>query len=82
MFASGMRESRAREIKLHDISYATFKSLLEYIYTDSVDVSADIAIELHVAADLYVAATVVCGWLTSPLPTHLLSSDCLGLGTQ
>lgn len=47
-----MRESRAREIKLHDISYATFKSLLEYIYTDSVDVSADIAIELHVAADL------------------------------
>lgn len=53
MFASGMKESREAEIVLHDISYNTFTNLMQFIYTDTVDVSADGAIELYVAADLY-----------------------------
>lgn len=56
MFASGMKESRDAEIVLHDISYNTFVNLMQFIYTDTVDVSADGAIELFVAADLYTMA--------------------------
>lgn len=53
MFASGMKESRESEVTLPDISYPTFVNLMQFIYTDTVDVAPDEAIELYVAADLY-----------------------------
>lgn len=41
----------------HDLvascSYSTFVNLIHFLYTDTVDVGADGAIELFVAADLY-----------------------------
>lgn len=53
MFASGMKESRDAEIVMHDISYNTLLSLMQFIYTDTVEVTPEGAIELYVAADLY-----------------------------
>jgi RCC1 and BTB domain-containing protein len=53
MFRSGMRESTERTISLPNISKTTFLLLLEYIYTDSVKVDVDEAVDLYMAADLY-----------------------------
>ena len=41
-----MVESRAREIPLEDVRRPIFIALLEYLYTDEVDVALDIAMEL------------------------------------
>lgn len=54
MFRSGMRESMDRAvIPIPDISHPVFLLLLEYIYTDSVKIDLEHAIELYIAADLY-----------------------------
>lgn len=53
MFRSGMRESVERVIPIPAISRQAFLLLLEYIYTDSVKIEVDHAIELFIAADLY-----------------------------
>ncbi|KAJ0406517.1 hypothetical protein P43SY_001448 [Pythium insidiosum] len=53
MFSSGMRESRESEIPLTHLRVPVFLALLEYIYVDSVDVGAEMALELFAAADLY-----------------------------
>lgn len=54
MFRSGMRESMDRAvIPIPDICHAVFLLLLEYIYTDSVKIDLEHAIELYIAADLY-----------------------------
>ena len=46
-----MLESRAREIEITDVRRPIFISLLEYLYTDYLDVTVDIAMELFVTAD-------------------------------
>lgn len=53
MFSSGMRESRASEITLRHIRVPVFLALLEYMYADTVNVGAEMALELFAAADLY-----------------------------
>lgn len=53
MFSSGMRESVEREIRIPNISYAVFLMLMEYIYTDSVRISVEHAVDLYIVADLY-----------------------------
>ena len=54
MFRSGMRESADKAvIPIPNMSRAVFMLLLEYIYTDSVKIELDYAIELYIAADLY-----------------------------
>lgn len=53
MFTSGMRESREHEIVLEHTRLPVFIALLEYIYADTVAVSAEMAMELFAAADLY-----------------------------
>jgi RCC1 and BTB domain-containing protein len=54
MFRSGMRESMDRAvIPIPEISYPVFQLLMEYIYTDSVKIELEHAIELYIAADLY-----------------------------
>lgn len=53
MFRSGMRESVERTISIPNISKKVFLMLLEYIYTDSVKIQVDDAIDLYIAADLY-----------------------------
>jgi hypothetical protein len=53
MFRSGMRESVERVIPIPGISRHAFLLLLEYLYTDSVKIEVEHAIELYTAADLY-----------------------------
>ena len=54
MFRSGMRESAEKAvIPIPNMSRRVFMLLLEYIYTDSVKIEVDQAIDLFVAADLY-----------------------------
>lgn len=53
MFRSGMRESVERMVPIPDISRQVFLLLLEYIYTDSVKIEVENAIELYIASDLY-----------------------------
>eukprot|EP00339_Tiarina_fusa_P026374 CAMPEP_0117080634 /NCGR_PEP_ID=MMETSP0472-20121206/56880_1 /TAXON_ID=693140 ORGANISM="Tiarina fusus, Strain LIS" /NCGR_SAMPLE_ID=MMETSP0472 /ASSEMBLY_ACC=CAM_ASM_000603 /LENGTH=577 /DNA_ID=CAMNT_0004808331 /DNA_START=392 /DNA_END=2125 /DNA_ORIENTATION=+ len=53
MFRSGMRESVERMVPIPDISRQVFILLLEYIYTDSVKIDVENAIELYIASDIY-----------------------------
>jgi speckle-type POZ protein len=48
-----MRESNERSITIPNISRKVFLLLLEYIYTDTVKIDVEHAIELYIAADLY-----------------------------
>eukprot|EP00970_Alexandrium_tamarense_P018597 scaffold13354_cov181-Alexandrium_tamarense.AAC.10 len=59
MFRSGMRESEEGvEIPIPNISQAVFLLILEYLYTDSVKVELEHAVELYIAADLYQIASL------------------------
>jgi len=53
MFRSGMRESVEKTIAIPNVSKTVFLLLLEYIYTDSVKIDVEHAIDLYIAADLY-----------------------------
>lgn len=53
MFRSGMRESLEREIHIPDVTHTVFLLLMEYIYTDSVIIDLEHAVELFIFADLY-----------------------------
>lgn len=53
MFRSGFRESVEKMITIPNISKTVFLLLLEYIYTDSVKIDVEYAIDLYIAADLY-----------------------------
>mmetsp|Transcript_35801 Transcript_35801/g.55083 ORF Transcript_35801/g.55083 Transcript_35801/m.55083 type:complete len:595 (+) Transcript_35801:211-1995(+) len=53
MFRSGMRESTERNIRIPNTPKSIFLLLLEYIYTDTVHVEVEQAIELYICADLY-----------------------------
>jgi len=53
MFRSGMKESREPEITIRDTRAVVFLALMNFLYTDVVDVAPVVAIELFVLADLY-----------------------------
>lgn len=53
MFRSGMKEACERMVPIPDISRRVFLLLLEYIYTDTVKVDVEHAIELYIASDMY-----------------------------
>ena len=46
-----MMESRAHEIVIQDVRRTIFLALLEYLYTDSIDIQMDSAMEVFEAAD-------------------------------
>ena len=48
-----MIESQLKEIKIVNTSYDVFVSLLEYLYTDEIEIKLDMAMDLFVAADQY-----------------------------
>ena len=48
-----MRESLEKTIVIPNMPRKTFLLLLEYIYTDSVKIEVEHAIELYIASDLY-----------------------------
>lgn len=53
MLMGEMMESRAREIELQDVRHPIFIALLEYLYTDHVEIALDMAMELFQAADQF-----------------------------
>lgn len=53
MFASGFRESIEKEIVISHVSKTVFLLLMEYIYTDSVVIEPEFAVELYILADMY-----------------------------
>lgn len=55
MFTSGMRESSERVIRLPDVPYAAFRSLIDYLLTDEVPepTPAEQALDLIVLANAY-----------------------------
>jgi len=53
LFASGMKESQTMEIKLEDIPYPIFYALIEYLYTDTLTIGPDMALELLKLADRF-----------------------------
>jgi len=53
MLTGEYMESRAREIVIHDVKYATFLQLMYYLYTDEADINIDSAMELFQLADRF-----------------------------
>jgi len=53
MFRCGMRESIEREVEIPNVTKAVFLLLMEYIYTDSVVIDVEHAVDLYILADLY-----------------------------
>jgi RCC1 and BTB domain-containing protein len=87
MFRSGFRESTEQSITIPDTKRQVFLLLLEYIYTDSVKVELEHAIDLYIASDLYqlerlrdICCTVVRRSLTAenagPLMQHASDAHC------
>ncbi|CAN0532052.1 unnamed protein product, partial [Ectocarpus sp. 12 AP-2014] len=53
MLTGEMKESRAKTITLPDVRRPIFLALLEYLYTDELDVELEVAMELFQAADQF-----------------------------
>ena len=53
MLCSEMKESKQKEIVLHEVSYQSFLSVLQYLYTDEVDVDLETAMSLFQIADQF-----------------------------
>lgn len=53
MFEGQMREAQQKTITINNVSHRVFLALLEYLYTDEVEINLDIAMDLFVAADQF-----------------------------
>jgi len=53
MFEGNMRESQQKTITIQDVSHSIFLSMLEYLYTDDVEIKLEFAMDLFVAADQF-----------------------------
>lgn len=60
MFSSGMSESRQKEIELKDVRCSVFQALIEYIYTDCVDLTAETAVEVCLCVSSRAFLSVAC----------------------
>lgn len=53
LFLGDMRESRLSTIRIEEVRHSVFLCILEYLYTDTVRINLEEAMELFEAADLY-----------------------------
>jgi hypothetical protein len=53
MFEGQMREAQQNTITINNVSQRVFLALLEYLYTDEVEITLEIAMDLFVAADQF-----------------------------
>ncbi|CAD7975498.1 unnamed protein product [Amoebophrya sp. A25] len=53
MFEGSLREATQRVIPIKNIAYEVFHSLLEYLYTDDIEINLSMAMDLFVAADQF-----------------------------
>jgi len=73
MFDSGMKEASSNEIRVQDVEPNVFKAVLQHLYSGAAPVNlAEIALEVHAAADKYgldelkeLCESCVCATLTA-----------------
>jgi RCC1 and BTB domain-containing protein len=53
MFRSGMRESVEKEIHIPNVTKPVFLLLMEFLYTETVTIEIEYAVELYILSDLY-----------------------------
>jgi hypothetical protein len=53
IFLGGMRESTMNVVPIEQVSHPIFLQVLEYLYTDQIDIPLESAMELFEAADLF-----------------------------
>jgi hypothetical protein len=53
MLLGEMKESTAKEITINDITFPVLSKLIEYLYTDKVELDGDTVLELFTAADKF-----------------------------
>eukprot|EP00397_Hematodinium_sp_SG-2012_P039098 GEMP01042634.1.p1 GENE.GEMP01042634.1~~GEMP01042634.1.p1 ORF type:complete len:502 (+),score=78.77 GEMP01042634.1:151-1656(+) len=53
MFEGRMKESQQKNITINNVSHGVFVALLEYLYTDDIEINLDMAMDLFVAADQF-----------------------------
>mmetsp|Transcript_29585 Transcript_29585/g.62882 ORF Transcript_29585/g.62882 Transcript_29585/m.62882 type:complete len:512 (+) Transcript_29585:125-1660(+) len=53
MFDGQMREAQQKTITIPQVSHRVFLSLLEYLYTDEVEINMEVAMDLFMAADQF-----------------------------
>ena len=58
MFESGMKETSASELEIHDFTFSQMQAVLEVIYTNTCNIDSENAVELLQVADFY--KLVIC----------------------
>merc|ERR1711959_531459 len=53
MFEGQMKESQQKTVTINNIGHNVFLALMEYLYTDEIEISLDLAMDLFVAADQF-----------------------------
>jgi len=53
MFTSGMKEAKQETVVLSDIQPRTLQLLVEYLYTDQIEIEPDLAVDMFIVADRY-----------------------------
>jgi len=53
MFKSNMREERENRVVIHEVPYAVFLALLEFTYTDRVELDGEVSIDVLKAANQF-----------------------------
>jgi hypothetical protein len=48
-----MKESTAKEVTIKEMSFPVLRKLIEYLYTDKVELDGDTVLELFTAADKF-----------------------------
>lgn len=71
MFESGMREVGQHTVTLDNISYTVLMAMLEHLYTDTINLTPELALPLFAAAD-FLGVEQVCRRRTEPLKSRPL----------
>ncbi|XP_065334397.1 RCC1 and BTB domain-containing protein 1-like [Cloeon dipterum] len=58
MFQGNWKESEQRELVVNDFSYDAYYAFFKYLYTNEVDATPEVAIELFVLADFYLDSSL------------------------
>ena len=84
MFQVGMKEGELAEIKIPLISFNTFLSFLEYIYSSSVNLTGENVAELLIVSDRFTEEKLklLCQQYIENNIDHQSVSDCFALANQ
>lgn len=60
MFEGQMCEAEQKTVTINNVNYRAFLAILEYLYTDDVEIGMDLAMDLFVAADQFSIDRLKC----------------------